>query len=198
MRSFSVSILSVALLSGLLATAHAQDVSCSNAQFSDEVLQRFPSVREACLDVITNEGSYFAVFKADLLRVTSSGVQIRPALPSGKHADPRFVQVSSARRVLVDGKPVRFSDLELGQELTVYIKVTEPMVAFTPVAESEPWELAPLEEVDAARVATAELPPMPHTAGVLPFVGTGGGTLVLVASLIGIVRRLRSVGAESR
>ncbi len=71
MRSPARLALCAAILGlSVLPAANAQQSKCQTVQFSDSVLQRFPHAREACLDVITRNGEEYAVFKADLLRVS--------------------------------------------------------------------------------------------------------------------------------
>lgn len=158
------------------AGAQSPTVTCENARFSASVLERFPRVREACLDVLARDTQYYAVFKAKLLGVSHKGVRIRPKLPDGSLADARQVAVSEDRRVLVDGHPVRFGELTLGQELTVYIEVREPMVVFPPAVATDPWQPVPLETIPLH----SSLAKMPGTAG---FVGCLG---FLAASLLGL------------
>src|SRR4029453_15412307 len=98
--SVSLMMLGLAQLQETVA-AQAPILDCHTAQFSEAVLQRFPKVRDACLDGITREGPPYAVFKADLVRVSSKGVQIRPKLPGGAHAEARLVKVHPDRKVLV-------------------------------------------------------------------------------------------------
>jgi hypothetical protein len=193
--------LPLALLSTVAAVpGQAQEMSCQNAQFSETVMQRFPRVRAACLEVIRRDSVYFAVFKADLVRVTQSGVRIRPKLPDGSHAETRHVDVSPDRRVLVEGEQFRFDELSLPQELTVYIQVTEPMVALSPVNDIEPWALSSLQNVEPARTASADTPvAMPDTSSVLPYVGLCSGALLCLGAVLRRVRRSHLHGrAETR
>src|SRR5687768_9000998 len=106
MRTRSCLISIVALFASAHA-AQAQAPSCQTVQFSDSVLERFPRVREACLDVIERQGQLLAVFKADLQRVTGNKARIRAKLPNGTRAAAQTVQVNPQRRVLVDGKSYR-------------------------------------------------------------------------------------------
>lgn len=193
MRAILLSSLVALSCASLPATSQIQELNCSNAQFGAAVLERFPKVREACLDVIDHDGNRYAVFKADLLRVTSKGVQIRPRLPGGSHADARYVQVHPDRRVLIEGTPYRLDQLALGQELTVYIRVTEPLVAVSPADTGAQWDLSPLEEIGPTQIAVAE---MPHTAGVLPYLGASGGLLMCAGVTLTLIRRRRSSRCE--
>jgi len=136
-------------------------------------------VREACLDVLDKDSQYYAVFKAKLVRVSSSNVRIEPKLPDGSYEEVRQVKVSPKRRVLVDGRPVGFEELALGQELTVYIEVQAPMVVFPPAEKTDAWQPAPLE-----RVGPPAAPKMPSTAGPVPWIGVGALALLCLAAVL--------------
>jgi hypothetical protein len=151
-----------------MAWAQSPPVTCQNAKFSAAVMERFPRVREACLEVLNRDSQYYAVFKAKLVRVSQSNVRIEPKLPDGSYAEARQVKVSPRRRVLVDGHAVGFDELALGQELTVYIEVSAPMVVFPPAEKTDPWQPEPLEEVPPPNP-----PKMPSAALPVPWTGVG-------------------------
>lgn len=182
-------ILATAALLGAAVTAQAQAPNCQNVEFRPSVLEQFPRLREACLDVIQKDGETLAVFKADLLRVQGNRVRLRAKLPDGSHADARTVRVSPDRRVLIKGKEYRVSDLAVGQELTFYAKVDEPQIAMASEDTSHTVEFAPVE-TEPARVAQAD-PEMPATAGPLPLIGFGGGLLLGFGALLALIRRTR-------
>lgn len=169
--------------------AQAQQVDCQTVQFSDAVMQKFPRVREACLDVIERQGQLLAVFKADLLKVSGNKVRIRARLPGGGHADAQTVQVDPERRVLVNDKKYRVDELALGQELTIYARVDEPVVALAPEDSSVNPEFSPIEIVPD-RVAAAA-PEMPTTARQLPALGLLGALLVCLGVALELIRRVR-------
>ena len=78
--------------------AHAQPARCQTVQFGAAVLQRFPRIREVCLDVITKDGQDYAVVKGDLLRVSSTTARIRPKLPDGTKAEARDISMTRIAR----------------------------------------------------------------------------------------------------
>lgn len=178
----------------LLAAAHgvqAQQVDCQTVEFSAAVTQKFPRVREACLEVIERQGQLLAVFKADLLKVSGNKVRIRAKLPGGGQAEAQTVQVPPERRVLVDGKKYRVNELSLGQELTIYARVDEPVAALAPAEASESLAFVPIE-VEPLRVAAAE-PEMPATASELPALGLLGALLICLAIALELLRRVRKL-----
>lgn len=169
--------------------AYAQASGCQTVEFSAAVLERFPRIREVCQDVITRDGQEYAVVKADLLRVRGTTARLRPILSDGSRADAMNISFDPARRVMVDGRGVRPSELAVGQTLSFYVKVTEPVAAF------EPGDDAPLAPVAMPAAEPAEeepAPPMPATASPLPLIGLTGLALLALGGGLGYARRRRS------
>jgi hypothetical protein len=171
-----------------IPAANAAPEDCQTAQFGAEVLARFPNIAAVCLDVINKDGQDYAVVKADLVRTRPGAVTIRPKLPDGTRADSMIVRTAPGRRVLVDGQEVRVEDLAVGQELTAYVKVTQPEIALAPAEPTAPIETSPLEEAPAEE-PTATAAEMPTTASPFPAIGLAGFGLLLVGTLLGFVRR---------
>jgi LPXTG-motif cell wall-anchored protein len=167
--------------------AYAQPAKCQTVQFSQAVLDKFPRVRELCLDVITRDGQEYAVVKGDLLRVSRTTARIRPILPDGSKAEPRNIAIDPARKVMVAGKAVSPVDIAVGQELSFYVKVSEPVAALEP-ADTAPLAPMPLPE-PAAEPAPAAAPEMPKTASPLPLIGLGGLALLALGGGLGLARR---------
>jgi hypothetical protein len=182
--------------------AQGQSPQCQRVQFSEQVLERFPNAPEECLDVITRDGQQYAVFKADLIRTANNGVRVRMKKPDGSFGESRFIRTSPQLRVLVDGDKVRVRDLAVGQTLTAYVKVTEPVIALAPESETVALQLVPLEAADtrvaaadaapadsAPAPAPAESPQMPETASSLPEIGAAGAVLITLGALFVMARR---------
>jgi hypothetical protein len=180
-----IATLAATTLSG---AAYAQNnAECQRMRFSDEVLARFPKAPEACLDVITRDGQTYAVFKAELERVTGNTLRLRFKQPDGTYAAATNVKTSPSRRVLVDGKPVRVSELAPNQELTAYVRVDQPLLALAPVDQAEPLEPVPMAAPEPA-VARAE-PVMPHTASPVELVALLGSLCCAAAFALNLARR---------
>ena len=186
----------MAALLAMSPLAGARQADCKTVEFSSAVTEKFPKVREACLDVIERQGQLMAVFKADLLKVSGNKVRIRPKLPSGEQGPAQTVQVAPDRRVLVDGKKYRVDELALGQELTIYARVDEPLQALAPAEASDPVDFVPVE-VEPIRVASAAEPAMPTTATQLPELGLLGALLISLAAGIDLTRRVRRLRSRS-
>ena len=168
-----------------------QPAACERVEFSEEVLARFPNIRQACLDVINKDGQDYVVVKADLVRATSRRMTVRIKRPDGSYSDPIGINIQPNARLNVDGKMIGIQDVAVGQELTTYVRVTDPGIAlasdaevveFTPVPATPEPEPAP-----AAQAAAA--PEMPKTATRLPLAGTIGLVLLALGAGIALLRR---------
>jgi hypothetical protein len=188
-RSIYLSIIGVtAVLGGFAAPAMAAD--CATAQFSDEVLARFPNIRLVCSEIIEKDGQQYAVVKGDLVRTGTNAVYMKFKLADGTKSDTRKIETRPEFRVKIDGKPVSVRNLAVGQELTAYVKVSEPVMALAAADENEPVASYPIEEAAPAMAAnTAE---MPSTAGPMPAVFGLGALLLAFAGMLTFLRIRRA------
>ena len=182
------------LLLGLAALltvpSYAQSAACSSVEFSGAVLERFPNAPQGCLDVIERDGQKFAVYKADLVRISGNTTFLKFKLPDGTRSTTRAIKTDPARRVLIQGRPTRVQDLAVGQELTLYVKVNEPVLALAPTSETEQLDLQPLTD-ESTQVASAntEETTMPGTASWTYSFGLAGALLLAMASALAFMRR---------
>jgi hypothetical protein len=187
-RSTYLSFIGVtALLGGASVPALAAD--CSTAQFSDAVLARFPNIRLVCSEVIEKEGQQYAVVKGDLVRTGNNAVYMKFKLADGTKSDTRKIETRPEFRVKVDGKPVSVRNLAVGQELTAYVKVSDPVIALEPY-DPAPLETSPLESASPT-MASNETGSMPATASAVPALGTFGALLLAFAGLLTFFRLRR-------
>ncbi|HEU5134802.1 MAG TPA: hypothetical protein VFU13_06630 [Steroidobacteraceae bacterium] len=187
-RSTYLSFIGVtALLGGASVPALAAD--CATAQFSDAVLARFPNIRSVCSEVIEKDGQQYAVVKGDLVRTGNNAVYMKFKMADGSKSDTRKIETRPEFRVKVDGKPVSVRNLAVGQELTAYVKVSDPVIALEPY-DPAPLETTPLESA-APALASNETGEMPQTASALPALGTLGGLLLAFAGMLTFFRLRR-------
>ena len=187
-RSTYLSIIgATVLLGGASLPALAAD--CATAQFSDEVLARFPNIRLVCSEIIEKDGQQYAVVKGDLVRTGTNAVYMKFKLADGTKSDTRKIETKPEFRVKVDGKPVSVRNLAVGQELTAYVKVSDPVIALEPY-DPAPLETTPLESATPV-MASNETGDMPHTASALPGLGTLGAFLLAFAGMLTFFRLRR-------
>jgi len=183
-RSTYLSLIgATALLGGAAAPALA--ATCSDAQFSQAVLDRFPNIRLVCSEIIEKEGQQYAVVKGDLVRTGNNAVYMKFKLPDGTKSDTRKIETRPEFRVKVDGKPTSVRNLAVGQELTAYVKVSDPVIALEPAVE-ESLVLVPIEP--AAPMVAENTAEMPHTASPLPAVAGLGALLLAFGGMLTFLR----------
>jgi hypothetical protein len=187
---FSLGSLVLALIPA--AAMAQQPAVCQRVEFSPQVLERFPNIRDACLDVISRDGQEFAVVKADLVRATPRRMTVRVKRPDGTRTDPMGINVAANARVNINGRMTPINEVAVGQELSVYIHVTDPGIALAS-EETGPVEFTPVTaepEPEPTPVAAAEpAPEMPKTATRLPLAGTIGLVLLALGAGLAIARR---------
>jgi len=168
-----------------------QPAACERVQFSEEVLARFPNIRQACLDVINKDGQDYAVVKANLVRATPRRMTVQIKRPDGSLSEPIGINVKSNKRIMIAGRKTPIQDVAIGQELTAYVHVTDPGIALASeveIVEFTPVPATPEPEPEpAAQVAAA--PEMPKTATWLPLAGTIGLILLALGAGISLLRR---------
>ncbi len=182
----------VVLSAGLLLSvgAQAQDAAMSCEDLAENYrvssaannLTDSPDLFGACEEVVMRDGSPFIKVRAVVRRTGRDSVRLY--VP----ATDRTVEVTPEQdlRVMLDGRKVRPSRLERGQEIRIYLSVAEftrprpePVQQVAMVTEAEE-----IREVQATPVAA-----LPTTASVWPGVGLLGGLLLLGGALL---RRLRA------
>jgi LPXTG-motif cell wall-anchored protein len=181
------------LLALLPAWALAQQpAACERVEFSEEVLARFPNIRQACLDVINKDGQDYVVVKADLVRTTSRRMTVRVKRPDGTHSDPIGINIKPNARLNVDGKMVGIQDVAVGQELTAYVHVKDPGIALASdeeVVEFTPVPATPEPATPEPAAQAAPAPEMPTTASQWPLAGLIGFVLLALGAGIAFMRR---------
>src|SRR5688572_23108981 len=187
--SMSLGSLALALVPALGRAQ--QPAACERVQFSEEVLARFPNIRQACLDVINKDGQDYAVVKANLVRATPRRMTVQIKRPDGSLSEPIGINVKSNERIMIAGRKTPIQDVAIGQELTAYVHVTDPGIALASeveIVEFTPVPATPEPEPEpAAQVAAA--PEMPKTATWLPLAGTIGLILLALGAGISLLRR---------
>src|SRR5882672_10123244 len=127
-RSTYLSFIGVAALLGGAATP-ALAADCTTAQFSDAVLARFPNIRAVCTEIIDKDGQQYAVVKGDLVRTGTNAVYMKFKMADGTKSETKKIQTKPDFRVKINGTPTSVRNLAVGQELTAYVKVSDPVIA---------------------------------------------------------------------
>jgi hypothetical protein len=175
------------ILAALLttATASTQEVSaltCDDFRPTPEALERFPNLAGACEAIIERDGELYGLFRADVRRVRGNNVTLH--LPAtGKTF---VVRPDASHRVIADGQKTRARNLSRGQEIRIYLPVSE-------FAKPDVEEIAFTTEEDfIIEVEIEEVAALPTTASIWPTVAFAG--LFLLGA--GYLLRRRRLHAE--
>ena len=185
MRKTMGLLATLSLIGGLAATQSVlAQGGCGAVTFAGSVTSQFPEASNACLDIATREGKQYAHFKGEIVSVSGSQVRARFKLPSGQYSQTYAFTPKSGSRVRIAGQTYRFSDLQKGQELDLYVP---PDRWEFEVPETESFAAAPT--VETYRVTTVTVGSLPHTASEVPLVGLLSVVLLALGTGLTLIRR---------
>ena len=178
--------------------------SCQEVDWHRNLLRDYPWVVEACHEAIVVDGKKWARFQAEFQQLNRDGT-ITSNFKDDRGRSLGSVQLMPGenQRVLLDGRPTRFSDLHRGQVLNFY--APEGVYAFTtapgaPAAEVvqivEPPVAQPSRQLAQVEPTTTRRPStLPATAGPLPIIALGGLLLLLGGVSLTMRRRFKTPNA---
>jgi len=174
-----------------LQSAPAQQTDCRSLNFTGPVAREFPNARDACLDVVTrSDGRQYAHFVARITRVRGDTVEAEFKLPDGTFGRPISVTPDPNARVRVAGRSYRYSELQRGQELELYLPPDrwEVAVASDPTVD---FASAPTVRVFALSqpASTVAANTLPRTASAVPLIGALGAVLTALGIAVVAIRR---------
>ena len=154
--------------------------SCSDLNWSAEVLAANPDIAMSCQAVYEKDGELYAKATIEVIRVRGNRMTFRTMHTDGGKGDSRSVTLPATWRAEIGGRSYRASDLMRGQQLNVYI----PQDRFALAVEDS-------DGVDAADVVVIEeeVVEMPSTASPLFLIGLAGGAFIALGGLLSGVRR---------
>lgn len=178
----------IALCAVAVAPAQAQAPTCSDLEWSAELLASHPKIADACEAVVQRGGTNYAMFTAYLERRYFNGdVKLRINKPDGGYITDVF-------------SPPKNFEAKMGDKWVTLGQIPERRVPFHVYVPEGQWMLAslPENEVDVVVVyaepveepAEPEPAPMlPATGGVLPLLGLLGGLFAALGAGLTFVRR---------
>ncbi len=186
--------------------------SCAEVVWQKELLAQYPRIAESCQEVVISAGDKWARFTGEFLQLNQDGsVSTTIDDRQGHSMGQLTLMPAPDQRVLIDGRRVRFSELERGQQLNLYVSesrfaiATEPGVPVSQEARIMPTDPAPMAAAQPARLAQAEparLPQgemeatrLPDTAGPLPWLAVTG--LLSLLGGMGLTFRRRFNGCRA-
>lgn len=176
--------------------------SCEDVEWHRDMLRYYPWVVEACQEAIVIDGQKWARFEAEFKEFHRDGA-ITSDFRDDRGRSLGTVRLMPApdQRVLLDGRPYRFSQLQRGQILNFY--APDDVYAFTTTPGASTTELVrvlepapPTRRMAQAQPATTTRPAtLPATAGPLPIIALGGLLSLLGGIGLTVRRRLTTPNA---
>jgi len=188
MKRIKTVMLAAGLLAGASAQAEEAAMTCEQLQEdylitgAAEQLTDSPDLFGACEEVVMRDGAPFIKVRAVVRRAGRDTVRLY--VP----ATDRTVEITPDQdlRVLIDGRKVRPSRLDRGQEIRIYLSVAE----FTRARPEPVQQVAMVTEAEEIReVQATPVAALPTTASLWPTLAAFGALFVAGGLL---VRRLRS------
>jgi len=173
-------------------------VSCTEVDWHQNMLRDYPWVANGCHEAIVVDGQKWARFEAVFQQLNRDGtITSNFRNDRGRSLGEVKLRPSPEQRVLLDGRPTRFSALRRGQVLNFY--APEGMYAFTTepgappaevvqIVEPQPTAQAPVQMAQAQPTTSPRPTTLPATAGPLPIIALGG-LLSLLGGITLTVRR---------
>jgi hypothetical protein len=176
-----------------------------------ELIAQYPRIPEACHEVVTNNGTKWARFEANFLRVNGDGSVTSEFVNTDDRPIGRYTLVPGPdQQVTLDGRERPFSSLVANQRISLYVPegsaelTSEPFLMPNQQSRLVRYEEDALdsERMEATRtpqpmqVASAEPPAreqrmtqLPDTAGSLPWFALGGLLSAFAALVLRVTRR---------
>jgi hypothetical protein len=109
--------------------ANAQEVTCENANFSDQVLESFGSIRFSCLEIVEIGGAPHAKLRATVTRVMPPKLTVRLDRSDGSISNPVTFTPAPDFQFTVDEdrRKVTVRELTPTTKLNVYVPVNAPV-----------------------------------------------------------------------
>lgn len=178
--------------------------SCTDIDWHRNLVQDYPWVGDACHETVMVNGQKWARFEAEFQELTRDGTVISDFRDErGRSLGRVNLEPDSDQRVLLDGRPTRFSDLRRGQVLNfyapegVYALTTEPgapadqQVQFAePRGEPRQPSQSDRQLARAERTTGDRRERLPATAGPLPMIALAGMFSLLGGITLTTRRRL--------
>lgn len=210
---FALTLLALGLSAGAIAqqptsaefpAERNRPASCEDFAWSDQMLQEYPRVVDACQEVVTVDGQTFARLNAQFVRVQSDGVvsfTVRDR--RDRFVDELTMLPAQGQMAYINDRPTEFRNLRTTDAISLYAAENEYGFATQPLAPREqraqlrrvapqPLPATPVYDSGTAVAQRDEPAPrmLPQTAGSLPWVALAGMLSLLGGLGLAIQRKL--------
>lgn len=160
--------------------------TCDGVEWSQEALERFPTIASACQAVEERDGKRYVRFEATVKRNVNRGKEL---VLDFKNGGEIAVTPPEGMHVYLDGRRTPVGRLQRGDELNFYV-AEDRFAAQFPETEtvSARFIVVPMAQPQE-QVAEERMAALPATAGWLPLLALAGLVSLGTGAVLGFVRR---------
>ena len=118
-------------------------VECSELKFSEAFLKRYPKAPAACLEAREYEGKRYAKFDAKVYLTGPEITTVNLLNTKGDVLDTFSLKPGPDRKIKIDGKDTKFSELRVGEKITFWVSEDRMEASELPGATENAWAVAP-------------------------------------------------------
>ena len=96
-------------------------IPCSSLTFAKGFLAQYPKAPAACIEARTYHGKKYAKFDGKVSKIEGSSMTIQINNVAGDALNAITVQPSQSATLLVNGKEEKFSDLKVGDPISIWV-----------------------------------------------------------------------------
>jgi len=163
---------------------------CNSVQWSQEALQKYPTIASACQSVQERNGMRFVKFEGKVERNQDSGKRLTVDFKDGGKIE---LTPPAETSVYIDGKLTPVARLQRGDNLNFYI--SEDRLAAQLPQEPETtlthFVVVPIMASQSEHETSSMTASLPHTASDLPMFALGGLIGLMLAGAMTLFRVLR-------
>ena len=174
---------------GITANANAA-LTCDDIVFSPDAFAAYALIDQACLEIVTRDnGKVYTKMTAKVVAQTPTGTRLRYRLPSGELTPSHVSAAPKNFETMMGGKPVEMKNLQVNQDINVYVG-EEYWVDATAIVEEAIIEEAIVEEiVEEAIIEEVIEETLPTTAGPLPWLALFGSLFLILGGALRFSRK---------
>jgi len=163
---------------------------CSGVNWSDDMLQRYPTIGSACQSLEAHAGVTYVKFSGTVVRTKNQGRDLTLDLKGGGEVTVRMPEKT---KLSMDGRVTPISELQRGDHLNFYVpqnRVAAEFYAVDEPPEAAPAIVAPFEKTPKLVVETHQrlAATLPRTASDLPLLVVSGLLLLCLGAGLTIAR----------
>ncbi len=118
-------------------------VSCSDIKFSAAFLKKWPQAPQACQDGRMYKGQKYAKFQAKVYLNSAAFTTLNLLDAAGNTVTTFSIKPGPNQHVYVNGQKKAFTDLQVGDTITVWVSENRTDAASMPGSTEDRWALYP-------------------------------------------------------